>query len=155
MATLTSNHLALRKTRGFTMVELIATLVIVVIVAATGYGGFRLVQSEQANARAQTSLLSVAMLQRQTAANSGGYLTDVGAVTALRGGTPVVAADEVSTTDDQVSMRVGDNGVWLVAQGDTCQFTYLSPIDEGMTSSTGILTEGQCRADNTTLPNAE
>ncbi len=137
--------------RGFTLMELTAVLLIMMVLAAISYTAYSTVRSEQADARAQVSLMAAVMAQRSLAASTGGFATDAAALSAVMGGASIVAADVASAADDVVSMRADGGGLWFVVQGATCAYTYVAPVDQRMQTRSGTV-DGDCRADNPGLP---
>ena len=138
--------------RGFTMVEVVAVLALSFILATVSTIAYRALQSSESDNRATVSLMAAAMAQRSVAASTGGFVTSAESLKSITGGANIVNGQTVSTSDDQVSMFVNGDGVWLVAQGTSCRYLYIAPVDEQMTTSAGQLIEGTCLADNESLP---
>lgn len=135
------------KARGFTLLEVIVAATIAGILSAVTYTGFAAVRHEQANQRAATTLLSVTLVQRAAAANTGTFLSAPADVQPLTPNVTVRAGDQPADHDQQVSMRVDSDGVWLASAGHTCLATRLRPIDENMVAETVDMTGRQCSGD--------
>lgn len=76
-------HLPYKKCTGFTLIEMLVTITIIVILAGLSLGGFKYVTAKQANSQAQIQIKLLEKAIEEYKLDNGVYPPDTGGINAL------------------------------------------------------------------------
>lgn len=140
-----------KATRGFTLIELMVTVVVIAILAAVAYPSYTDAVRKSRRAEGKNALLKTAQLQERLYTTSGSYTTDLAPLFGLSPGARVYSGEDPTSGYYTITAVAAAPASGGLAQGYTltatpggapagsAQGTFTDPICGNLTlTSTGI-----------------
>lgn len=147
-----------RDRKGFTLLEIVVTLVLLGIISGIGVTGTRAFLGRTSDSQAVATLDRVVLAQQSFANSFGGYASLPDDLTRLVRDTSLVSSPQVSDDPEVVSLAVGENGTLGLAvrsNSGMCYLRSITALNVGAQTVDAEAGEDQACNGAEALPNGE